>query len=238
MSLEEAISALAQQPGVVIGLDFDGTLAPIVSHPEDARPDPRAIELITRLARSPRCRVVVVSGRARDDLETRLGPIPGVELIGEHGNDYGGEATADPVLDEARPLVARLAAEYEGAITETKPRSVSLHYRNMEETDAGEALTRIRDWAAGKEGITVLEGKQVIELTTRKGTKGDAIARIAGNDPIVYVGDNTTDETVFEILGPDDIGIKVGEGPTAARYRVDDIAGVVDVLERLTLIFG
>ena len=52
---------------------------------------------------------------------------------------------------------------------------------------------------------------------------------------MIYIGDDTTDETVFDVLGPDDVGVKVGPGPTAAAYRVDDVSGVVEVLRALAL---
>jgi trehalose-6-phosphatase len=66
-------------------------------------------------------------------------------------------------------------------------------------------------------------------------TKGDAILELAGGRPALYIGDDTTDETVFAVLGPLDVGIKVGEGETEAPYRVEDVDGVVTILEKIAL---
>lgn len=237
VSLEQAIERLMSRDRVLVGIDFDGTLAPIVDHPDDAVADQRAIEALTDLAQRPNVEVAVVSGRALDDLRERLGDVPGATFVGEHGNDTGPEPAEDSLIAEAAGIIDALA-ERLGATVERKQKSVTFHYRNLAEDDAERALERIRGWAFDRDEVRVLEGKKVIELTTATRNKGDAIRDLAGSASIIYIGDDTTDETVFEALGPDDIGVKVGAGPTAATHRVEDIDGVVAILKQIALASG
>lgn len=221
---------------VLLGVDFDGTLAPIVEHPDLAVPDPRALELLGRIAEHRAVRVAIVSGRGLADLKTRLGDVPGAVYVGEHGNDVEGEEIEpSPALIEARSLVDSLKARFPEATVEKKQHSVTFHTRSLGRADAEAARRDIREWMRGREDIDLLEGKEVYELTTATGNKGDAIKELAGDSPIIYVGDDITDETVFEVLGPGDVGIKVGDGPTAATHRVEDIDGVVTILDQILL---
>lgn len=235
LSLHDAVARLMGADRVLVGVDFDGTLAPLVDHPDDAVPDPRAFSLLGEIAGRPGVTVAVVSGRARADLHTRLGELPGATLVGEHGNDIGGAAAADPVIAEAETMIRGVAAEAGGATVESKPRSVTFHYRHLDDESAAPYLDRIRDWAGAHQTIRILEGKDVIELSTGDRDKGDAIRDLAGTAAVIYIGDDTTDETVFTLLGPGDVGVKVGSGPTAASHRVEDIDGVVRILEQIAL---
>lgn len=235
MSLDDDLDRVLDSGGLLLGLDFDGTLAPLVKHPDLAVPDPRAVDLIAELAARDTIEVAVISGRARSDLKARLGEVAGVVLVGEHGNDIGGTTAPNKVVSQAEAFIRQLADEAGGATVEVKPSSVTFHYRHLEDEQAGPFLDRIREWASSREEIRLLEGKKVIELTTATSDKGDAIKQLAGDRPIVYLGDDVTDETVFEVLSPGDVGIKVGEGPTSASHRVEDVDEVVRILEKIAL---
>lgn len=236
MTLTQALAEVMRLKTVVVGTDFDGTLAPIVEHPDLAVPDRRAVDSLRALARMPGVEVVVVSGRSLSDLRVRLGDIPGVTLIGEHGNDIGVEAPRPDVLKEAIALVGELGKATPGSTVEIKQRSVTFHTRRVAEAVAVDALASLRDWAAGHAGIAVLEGKEVLELSVGTRTKADAVLEVGAEaDAIIFIGDDRTDETVFERLRPGDVSVKVGEGDTAARFRVDDVAAVADLLETLVV---
>ena len=236
MSLPGAIDRVMSHERVLLGVDFDGTLAPIVEHPDLAVPDPRALELLSRIAVQPAVRVAIVSGRGLADLKARLGDVPGAVFVGEHGNDVEGEQVEpSPALVEARALVDSLEARFPQATVEKKQHSVTFHTRSLGPDEAEAARHDIREWMSGREDIDLLEGKEVYELTTATGNKGGVIRELAGDSPIIYLGDDTTDETVFEVLGPGDVGIKVGDGATAADHRVEDIDGVVTILDQILL---
>ena len=238
MSLDDALGRVLDNDELLVGLDFDGTLAPLVEHPDLAVPDSRAVELISVLATRAKIEVAVISGRARSDLRERLGEVAEVVLVGEHGNDTGGGTAPNEVVSRAEAFIRQVAEDAGGATVEVKPNSVTFHYRHLEDEQAEPFLERIRGWAASHEEIRLLEGKKVIELTTATRSKGDAIQELAGDRPIIYFGDDVTDETVFETLGPADVGIKVGEGSTGASHRVEDVDEVVRVLEKIALASG
>lgn len=238
MSLEKAIEEILSRERVLIGLDFDGTLAPIVEHPDLASPAPGLVGLLASIAARNEVDVVVISGRSLTDLRNRLGEAAGVVMVGEHGNDLGGKATGSPALDEAVRLINALATDLDGAVVEIKPNSIAFHYRRVATLAAEGARARIKAWAAERDDIRVLEGKKVIEVTTATRTKGDFIRDHADGAGIIYIGDDVTDETVFGVLGPADVGVKVGGGSTAARFRVEDTAAVLSILEQVDLALG
>jgi trehalose-phosphatase len=233
VTLREAVTEMIGGGEVLLGIDFDGTLAPLVDHPDLAMPDPEGMSILRALAERPGLRVAVVSGRAFDDLSRRL-DLPGVVLIGEHGNDTGGEAPMSPALDEARAFIMSVHASVPGSAVEDKPRSVTFHTRMVRSGAPAAVVTSVRDWVDAHDGVVLLEGKDVLELTVGSRSKGEAILELAReSDGVIYIGDDVTDENVFARLGPDDIGVKVGAGPTAARYRLDDVAGVVGLLKAI-----
>lgn len=236
MNLDDDLDRLLSGGPFLVGVDFDGPLAPIVDHPDLAEPDQEALRHLRDLAASDRTHVAIVSGRALADLRERVGDIPGATYVGEHGNDVGGQTPSDPVIEKASAFIGPIAIEAGGATVEVKSRSVTFHYRHLSQSEADDYLERIRSWAADNE-VEVIEGKRVIELTTGTRNKGDAVLDLAGDRPFIYIGDDTTDETVFEVLRPGDVGVKVGDGPTAAPHRVKDVAEVVEILERLNLPF-
>ena len=83
---------------------------------------------------------------------------------------------------------------------------------------------------------TFLDGKRVVELTVTPETKGTALAGLRqrmGATAVVFIGDDLTDETAFEVLGLPDIGVKVGPGRTVALHRVGTVEGVAVLLQRL-----
>jgi trehalose 6-phosphate phosphatase len=237
LKLEDVVEPLMRLPKVVVGVDFDGTLAPLVSHPDLAAPLSEAMDSLRRLAAAPNVIVAVVSGRALADLRARLGDLPGAILIGEHGNDYGRDEPVESVIDDAIAMLREVAGDRPEVVIETKPRSVSFHYRNLSNSEAEISLDRIRAWAADHE-VSVLEGKKVVELSIATRDKGIAVRELADGAPIVYFGDDMTDESVFETLGPHDVGVKVGPGPTAAAFRVEDVNGVARILNTMALASG
>ena len=90
--LEYALRHAAEAERLLVAFDFDGTLSPIVSNYETAAPDADALETLYALAALPRTRAIVISGRAREDLEGRLENCPDdVELIGSHGAEFGSD---------------------------------------------------------------------------------------------------------------------------------------------------
>lgn len=233
-ALAEIVSLL--EPSPLIGFDVDGVLAPIVAHADDARLTPGVLDELDRLAGSSR--VVIVSGRSLADLERLFGFPPTMEVVGSHGLE---RRDADPVtldgdeqytFDQLEILAARAVdAAGDGAWLEYKPASVVVHVRAAAPELAERAVTAVSNLARMIDGAEVKHGHEVVELLARSGSKGTAISELrADGQPVVFVGDDVTDESVFELLGDGDVSVRVGPGDTSARYRIADPTAVLRLL--------
>jgi trehalose 6-phosphate phosphatase len=240
--LVDALRSLARTEHLLAASDFDGVLAPIVSEPSAARPLPGSVAALAALAELPRTDVAAISGRALDDLRTLLAPPAGMHLIGSHGSEFGAGFSAglSPEVAERRARVedaARaIAAGRTGVALETKPVSVAVHVRNADRQTAAEVLAEVLAGPATWDGVHVTQGKEVAELVVVEASKGTALDLLRaqlGATGVLFVGDDLTDEKAFVRLRDGDVGVKVGPGDTAAKYRVDDPEDVTDLLELL-----
>lgn len=244
--LAQALAALAAERSVLIALDFDGTLAPFVDAPGQARATPRAKAAIARLRTLPHTAVAYVSGRPIESLARVTEARDDELLIGSHGVEVrlDGGTTELELEPRERTLLAamdaeleRLVTEHPGAHLERKPAGFGVHTRLLEHEDAAvlETAALAAAEALGPE-ITVRGGKDVVEFAVRGATKGDGVRRLRkhlGASAVLFAGDDVTDEDGFRVLTGADVGIKVGEGATAARYRVADPDQLADALEML-----
>ncbi|GIG24009.1 trehalose-phosphatase [Cellulomonas denverensis] len=248
-----ALDRIAARPPLLLALDFDGTLAPLQDDPERSRMSPAAAGALAELAARPDLvRVALVSGRALADLYRLASPPEGTVLIGSHGAERArvsghGLDRQDIRLDDAQAarlteLAARMQAVArgrDGVWVETKPAAAVLHTRLAD--SAIRAAAEAEALEIGAElGSAVLHGKNVVEVSVLTADKGSAITALRaelGAGAVLYAGDDVTDEHALAVLGADDLGVKVGEGDTAARYRVADpdalTAVLVGLAERL-----
>ena len=251
-ALDADLASLAGLVGaggpVLVALDFDGVLAPFVAHPPDARATPAAVSALARLGRVDGIHVALVSGRSVGSLAAVAQVPDGTLLVGSHGAEHGSWSTAsglhhDPVVLE--PDAARTYAELEAALdsgvagttaqVEHKPTTLVLHTRIASDADR----ERLTAWAVDlgtRAGVDVMLGKEMVELSVVTVTKGDALRALRerlGAARVLYAGDDVTDERAFVALGQQDVTVKVGPGPTAARHRVADPDAAAALLHRL-----
>jgi trehalose 6-phosphate phosphatase len=239
--LRVALEDLAHVPNLLVALDFDGVLAPIVPVPSDARALPGAAATVRALAELPGTTVTLVSGRGLADLSAVSGLAAPVRLIGSHGGerDDGGEL----LDDDQRALKARLATALAdlvdgvpGVVLEDKPAGVAVHVRGAEPDAGARVLDAVRAGPAAWAGVDATEGKAVLDLAVLQVSKGaaiDALRESVGADAVLFVGDDVTDETAFVRLRDGDVGVKVGDGDTAAGFRVATPEDVAALLEHL-----
>lgn len=240
--LEQALAALAGRRPLLVASDYDGVLAPLVGDPSAAVPQPGAAEALARIAGRPGVTVALVSGRGVADLQEVSGLTGPYRWIGSHGAEFDGplpaEAAArrDALVAQLRPLVEGTP----GARLEVKPAAVAVHVRTVADRAAAAALLAQVDEQVDP-SLTKKPGKEVLELAVTDADKGSALTRLrteldaAG---VLYLGDDVTDEDVFRTLGGDGVSVKIGEGDTAARFRVADPAEAVALLDRLGDLLG
>ncbi len=228
------IERLASASSLLVASDFDGTLSELIDDILAATPLPRSVAALSRLAAARGTHVAIISGRRRSDLLARF-PDKRLILIGEHGADAGGGTQTDsPVLTGARGRIAALGAQIPGSVVEQKNHSVVFHYRTARGFEP--AVDEIRQIAAESPGITLLDSKDMLELTDSTTNKGKALSALRlslAAAYVLFIGDDVTDETVFATLRPPDVTVHVGSGPTAAQVSVPDVEAVADLLEAL-----
>jgi trehalose 6-phosphate phosphatase len=190
-------------------VDFDGTLAPIVDDPDQARALPGAAELLARLAERYG-RVVVVSGRPLAYLAEHLGPAAGAtEMVGLYGLERSTAAGDRSVIDSGaaswRPAVEGVARRADAAVpvgvhVERKGLAVTLHFRDAPEL--GPWVERFAAAEAGRSGLAAHPGKMSWELRPPVRTdKGTVVTELAGGlGAVCYVGDDRGDLPAFEAL--------------------------------------
>jgi len=235
--LTDALARFAGRRPLLLASDYDGVLAPLVDDPSAAVALPGVADVLARLAAVPGVTVALVSGRGVDDLRTTSGFAGPFRWIGSHGAEFDGPladelaSTRDAVRDQLAPVVAGTA----GARLEVKPASVAVHVRQVADRAAGSALLE-HVGSIVDPSLTKKPGKDVLEVAVTDADKGSALRRLrtelraAG---ALYLGDDRTDEDGFRALEPDDVAVKVGDGETAAPYRVADPPGALALLEHL-----
>ena len=219
-------------------LDLDGTLLDITDHPHHVAVDDGLVRLLRALGRAAGGALAIISGRPAADID-RLLASPGFCVSGQHGaerRDFSGTMHRHDVplgaLEKARRRFGELAAKHPALVLEDKGVNLALHFRSAPQLRA-EVQDAARALAAELGGeFEVQLGKMVVELRPSGKDKGVAIAEFLDEPPFkgrtpVFVGDDLTDEFGFALINR--VGghsVKVGEGESAARWRLPDSAAV------------
>ncbi|RMI12679.1 trehalose-phosphatase [Cellulomonas triticagri] len=249
-ALREAVADPARHP-LLVALDFDGTLAPLQDDPQASRVLPDAVTALRALAAHPRTvRLALLSGRSMGDLHRLAEVPPGTVLIGSHGAErarvaeHGLDRAVMTLTDEQQDRLDGLGGEMQavargrdGVWVESKPAAVAVHTR-MADPATAEAAERDALAVGGRLGSAVLHGKKVVEVSVLDADKGAALSALRaeiGAGAVLVAGDDVTDEHAFEAVAPEGLTLKVGAGPTSARFRVPEPQDVADLLADLAV---
>ncbi len=228
-------------------LDYDGTLVQFVKRPEHARPDQDLGSVLRRLAGDNRNEVVIVSGRDKDTLTEWFAGID-ISFIAEHGvwlKERGGDwSEIEPLRnewkDEIRTILELYVDRTPGSFIEEKEYSLVWHYRKA---DPEFALLRVNELKeiliklTENYNIGIIEGNKVLEIKNAGINKGRAALSWITRDRwdfILAIGDDVTDEDIFEELPGNAYSIKVGFGVSRAVYNIGEVGEVRLLLQELS----
>lgn len=245
--LAAELDRIAAAPTLLVALDFDGTLAPLVDDPDDSRALPAARTALDALAALPRTIVALVSGRSLESLARAGEAAEDQPLVGSHGLEVRFAAgDARPAVDDAdadrvaalRSRLEPVVAAVPGAWIEPKPAGLAVHSRRVDDPGAVRALVDAvhAEAAAVDDALTVRDGRDVVEFAVRDATKGDGLRALVERfapDAVLFAGDDVTDEDALAVLGENDLGIKVGAAETIAQSRVPDVDAMAAALQHL-----
>ena len=243
--LREAVRRIAQTEHLLVAMDFDGTISPLVDRAGDARPLPRSAAAFAGLAALPRTTTALISGRALASLRAVASPPVDTLLIGSHGAEaWLGPGSAELTLDaaqrelltEVRGVLEDIVEQAPGTLLEDKPAGVVLHTRLATDDVAEDAVAAARAVLQDRKGVFLKNGKRVLETSVVNASKGEGVTflrQISGATGVLFAGDDTTDEDALARLQPGDVGVKVGLDFTQAQFRVEAPVHVAELLEAL-----
>lgn len=242
---------LALDRPLLVALDVDGTLAPIVQDPDRAEIPAPTLSTLEALARAREVDLALVTGRDLASLR-RMEQLEGIWRAVEHGGVVlaPGETPAERQLTQAqRDALARFAewvdSHAEGAFIEHKPHAIALHVRAIAEADPTRAteLMNQADELAQRLGLHVRRGKALREAEVFPHDKGQAVRQIferSGARAILFAGDDLTDFSAIELAADHGIGIFVRSDeqrgtPSQRAAVLDSVDEVAALLRGLVL---
>jgi trehalose-phosphatase len=231
----EEMERIKKAPEILLMLDFDGTLAPIVENPEDATMPEEVRRLLVGM-KNRGVRLVIISGRSLEDIKARVG-IPDIIYVGNHGMEIEGVPQIGWDFARARGIMNQISreglediSELQGVTVEDKDLTVSIHYR-LAGTKIIEKLMKLFGDLISPlgESLRVTRGKKVLEVRpSGVPDKGDIALHLVGLFPSslpIYIGDDTTDEDAFRALrerGAITVLVSPEPGKTLADFYLKD----------------
>lgn len=247
LSVGTLCDRLRSTDSLYLGLDFDGTLTPIVDHPSAVALSGRAREVLERLAGRDGVRMAVLSGRPLDDLQEKTA-IKGVFLAGSSGletQDENGRREIHVSPEQSIPIdliqeLENWCLRFPGSWLENKTSSCALHYRavapSLQPAFGAGVRRRIRPYQGQ---ATLVHGKCVFEVMPAIGwDKAAALGRWLDKAPqgatVLYFGDDTHDEPVHQLVRQrGGFAVAIGRIVSQAEYVLPTPGDVVWFLEWL-----
>ncbi len=230
-------------------LDYDGTIVPIADNPDKAVPDDELLSILNDLQNQPEYTVAIVSGRDREFLQKYFDDFNFI-LCAEHGvwirqpneNWQMISFIQNTWKNKLRPVLELYVDRTPGALLEEKDYSLAFHFRNA---DPELASIRVRELMealidqVSNLNLCVIEGKKVIEIKNAGINKGNfALKQIQKDDYdlVIAIGDDVTDEDLFASLPENAFSLKVGIDSSKARFFLDSVYEVRDLLKQLSIL--
>lgn len=244
---EDLVASYAKGHRRLLLLDYDGTLVPFTVDPSQAVPSARAIDLLRSLCEAGGNRVVLISGRKKDDLAVWFEGL-GMTLVAENGawvrepgKDQWEATTPIDVRwkERLRPILQRFVTRIPGSTIEEKETSLVWHYRRVDlntgSLAARELIDTLTNLTANLE-LVVFIGNRSVEVRSSKVSKGSFFQTHLAQEPwdfILAMGDDWTDESLFSVLPSGSHSVRIGLSASTARFNVESAEDALKILERL-----
>jgi trehalose 6-phosphate synthase/phosphatase len=227
-------------------LDYDGTLTMLVRYPSMAKPTAEILYVLAGLTQDPNNEVALVSGRDKNTLQEWFGELP-IALVAEHGHwikklkgDWKElKQQSNDWKEHLRPVLELYADRLPGAMMEEKDNSLAWHFRGADPEQSTLVASELTDYLVSFTAnidIQILRGHKVIEVRTagiNKGTAAQYFLAQKSYDFVLGIGDDWTDEDLFNALPDTAHSIKVGVANTHARFNLRNPREVLRFLESL-----
>lgn len=252
--LKSTISELLTVRGkLALCLDFDGTLAPIVADPDEATLPDESRHHLTELAENPTVEIAVISGRALEDIRSRV-DVDGIKYAGNHGFELqqAGKTWVHPGVEPHRTALERTCNRLEqeleplpGCFVEDKRATATVHHRQASTEDGSLAIAIVQDIVESEDGLSMNVDNQAVEIRPEIDRhKGDAVEELIEIDSdtlVVYLGDAETDVDAFRTLAAindETVHVAVGSDLPASGYHLESPADVQAFLHWLRIELG
>ncbi len=242
----ELIRQYEQADRRALFFDYDGTLAPLARTPELALPGGHLLQVLRAIADDPCNDITIVSGRPREFLQQHFGELP-LALVAEHGAwmKRRGGIWRKRAFPDSRwkqrifPLLEFYAERLPASFLEEKECSIAWHYRLSDAESANFMAQELKfelNNLLFQTNMEVIDGNKVVEVRAKSANKG--AAALAALDDGAYefvlaIGDDWTDEDMFQALPESAATIRVGIRSTVAHYLLCEQGDVILFLEKL-----
>ena len=247
---EQLVDAFNQAQSRLILLDYDGTLAPFATLPQNAVPSSNLIDLLDRLGQDKHSIIALISGRSRADLEQWFAGIPNLWLAAEHGAalwspisqkwKQSHHAASDGWKKLVYPILEHFVDRTPGSFIEEKGFSLVWHYR-MADPEFGDWLANDLvanlDHMLAESPVKTVKGQKTVEVKSLWANKGQVYSRLllSGSEPdfIMAAGDDVTDEDLFMRLPKSAWTLHIGRNQSRAKYFLSNPDEMVALLAQL-----
>ncbi|RRO16394.1 bifunctional alpha,alpha-trehalose-phosphate synthase (UDP-forming)/trehalose-phosphatase [Flavobacteriaceae bacterium 14752] len=240
------IKDINQSQSTLLLLDYDGTLVSFTKKPEEAKPDKELFKLLESIAENPKIEICIISGRDKETLGKWFAHT-NYRLISDHGVFYRKnkewkalEILKNDWMEDVIPILETFVDRTPQSSLEQKSFSVAWHYRNSDLEMAEKRVVEINTVLTSlisNTDLTIMHGNKVLEVKSSKANKGRAALNVLNEkkfDNIIALGDDWTDEYMFEDLPEYAHTIKVGLKKTSAKYYLNKVEEVRSFLNTLT----
>lgn len=227
-------------------LDYDGTLVPFTERPDMAVPGPDLIKLMSDLTMNGRADVAIISGRNIEFLERHFSGLP-LALIAEHGawiklpgTEWKTVNTVDTNWkNEIKQILESYCDRTPGTFIEEKEFSLVWHNRRSDVELASMRAMELKGdllHMIANHNLGIMEGNKVLEIKSleiNKGKIAQFLLTAKQYEFIIAIGDDVTDEDLFSAIPEKGYTVKVGYGPSKAKYVMEGIQAVRRLLKQI-----